>query len=618
MATTYEIGAIFTLANQASPALKALSEQFAALGKQVADLGKLGTDMTASLAGAFDKVTGGSGLAVDAVRTLNGELAKTVELSKGVGGGGGLRGRGSSGGGWFGMGKGRTQLAEGLLAGVGYGAFLDAEIQDQIARMMITGNIPENQMAAMRPKLHDMIQQMVAQTGFSPKEVGESLLGVERMLGGLPLDQRMNVEQQLIPYAATEARLKETDLKSSFEALVGLAHMTGTFDPAKLPDLLRQFTYTSLITKSPIDQFERTLSYSMPELHAGLGMDPNSIMLLTALSQNAGVTSSKSGTWIRSLFENAEPAVGGSEYAKKHNEALASMGLMDAGGKANWQVAGADGKTDWQQSIIKLSSELHDFVAKTPPDQVLGIMKQALGERGGGEASLLSMQTFVDQLAKLGLNMNSFKGGPDALGILGDQSPVQQTHQALADLQSALMDLGSVVLPLATKGIQAFDQIVLNIAGAFGDSGALSKLDDGQKAAIAALHNFPSIVGTAFSTAISSVETQFVTAIGGIPGALAGAIAAIPGTITGLFKGGNGGPAPNGFSAPPSTPGTGMGKQSSNGTPVNIRTAIYLDGKVIGQSTSSALAQLSTFPRQAAAADSYAGWWAPDGNATAG
>ena len=47
---------------------------------------------------------------------------------------------------------------------------------------------------------------------------------------------------------------------------------------------------------------------------------------------------------------------------------------------------------------------------------------------------------------------------------------------------------------------------------------------------------------------------------------------------------------------------------------MHIKTAVYLDGRVIGETMSSEMARLSMFPRQAPYGDSYAGWMAPDYN----
>ncbi len=53
-------------------------------------------------------------------------------------------------------------------------------------------------------------------------------------------------------------------------------------------------------------------------------------------------------------------------------------------------------------------------------------------------------------------------------------------------------------------------------------------------------------------------------------------------------------------------------------TPIHIKTAVYLDGRIIGEVVSSELARLSTFPRQAAYSDPYVAYAAPDYNSLAG
>ena len=52
--------------------------------------------------------------------------------------------------------------------------------------------------------------------------------------------------------------------------------------------------------------------------------------------------------------------------------------------------------------------------------------------------------------------------------------------------------------------------------------------------------------------------------------------------------------------------------------PIHIKTAVYLDGRIIGEVVSSELARLSTFPRQAAYSDPYVAYAAPDYNSLAG
>jgi hypothetical protein len=61
-----------------------------------------------------------------------------------------------------------------------------------------------------------------------------------------------------------------------------------------------------------------------------------------------------------------------------------------------------------------------------------------------------------------------------------------------------------------------------------------------------------------------------------------------------------------------------QGGSGSSPPPVNVRTTILLDGKVLADAVSHGLGALSTFPNQAAAGDTYGSWVAPDYNTAAG
>ena len=243
--------------------------------------------------------------------------------------------------------------------------------------------------------------------------------------------------------------------------------MTGTYDPKELPELAREFGYASMITPVPLERFRGALSYSMPMLHAGLDMDPSAIMFLTAMTQTAGITNTKSGTWLRSFFENAEPRIGDSKTDLAHNEALRRMGLLDDHNQVTWQVKGADGKTDWDRSIVEMSQDINKFTKSTDPAERLGILRQAFGERGGGEASLMNLTQFIDQFPTLQEKMRAFAGGDDILKALGDASPVQKAREAWADLQNVLLDIGKVGLPPVIGGLQLLDNALKELDALF-------------------------------------------------------------------------------------------------------------------------------------------------------
>src|SRR6516225_8393340 len=87
------------------------------------------------------------------------------------------------------------------------------------------------------------------------------------------------------------------------------------------------------------------------------------------MMQSAGITNTKSGTWLRSFFQNAVPHVGDhlTKWDKTKNDFLEQMGLIDSTHtKALWEVMGEDGKVDWDKSILTLSGIMSKFMATTP------------------------------------------------------------------------------------------------------------------------------------------------------------------------------------------------------------------------------------------------------------
>ncbi len=199
----------------------------------------------------------------------------------------------------------------------------------------------------------------------------------------------------------------------------------------------------------------------MPMLHDALGMDAQSVMLLTAMAQNAGITSTKSGTWIRSFFENSEPSLGDSKTAKEHNASLRRLGLLDDQDQVTWRKKDANGQIDWTGSITNMAGIVNEHVKALPLDERLGVLKQAWGERGGGFGALLGLDSFVDQLPIFSNKLKNFGNGGGAESALGEysaNSTLQKSREALRDFENLLVDLGEKILPpvnLALGGLDA-------------------------------------------------------------------------------------------------------------------------------------------------------------------
>ncbi len=179
-------------------------------------------------------------------------------------------------------------------AAAGYGLYEAFDLQDAATKIFLTGQQPNT--AEARQKIIDQITAGSQQTGFGPMQVAQATLESERVLAGLPFAERMNLEKNLMPSAGYEARMKGTTIEEAQTALVSLAHMAGVYDPKGVEDTANKFAYASTVTNVPIGDSRTRCLYSLPELHGALGMDAGSVMLLTAMNQNAGILNTKSGT----------------------------------------------------------------------------------------------------------------------------------------------------------------------------------------------------------------------------------------------------------------------------------------------------------------------------------
>jgi hypothetical protein len=483
-AATGEIKLLGDAAGLARTELSGMARSLGLVDRRVGALAATVGTSRPAIASAFSGMSAGASAALADVRALNAQWralalsvgaasralrlpgARPSALPRGGGGrGGGFHVSGMSqkipgGHVYFHGGNNAAMAGLGALA---YGVYEESEVEDIAARAMITGQIKVD--AGMRETeafraIRDVIATTSTATGFSPKEVGEAILTTERQFGGLDFMKRLQIEKTLLPFAAAEARLKETTLPEAFQSLVGLVHMTGTYNPEDLPKLSQAFSYASMITPVELPRFERALSYSLPILHAGMNMDPSSVMFLTAMAETAGITNTKSGTWIREFFARLMPDTRGTKTALEHNRLERSLGLLSASDQPTWFVKDAAGKVDWMSSLSTLSHDMSVALARIPDTERLGVMKQIWGAQGGGFGALMNLPQFVDQLTVLQEKMRSFQGGDTVIEQLTAGSPVQKARNAFADMQNVLMDIGDKVLPPLTVGLETFDSLL--------------------------------------------------------------------------------------------------------------------------------------------------------------
>ena len=621
MITSYEVGAVLKVIDEASPVMQRMTniareldaaiikakeslsglsstrfagliERLGTVNKQITGIAETSGRSTTVVAESFGKVDAALATSVDTARALKVEIGEIAAASRGVGrmqitgpGGGGGRGGsgrrpGSHGGGGHISGpgvslpggahasSGNGGIWTALAAAVGFGAFEDAELQDATFQLLYhTGlpNTPEN-----RDKFGAIIQDFMSQSGASLHDVSEATKQEARMFKGTP-GGGVDVLPEMLKAAWIESRLKGESLEESMKALIGLAHMTKEYDPEAIRRLAPAFAFLSASNPSSLTSIERAAGYAVPVLQSGLEIDPLQTLLMGTVLTRAGATNTKSGTWLRNMAVGAMPGSTVVGDPKKHHEALLALGLIDDKDQPTWFT---DGKPD----LFKLLDIGGTHAANIPLRDRAALEKQAFGVQGEGAFALLADPAVKEQLGVMRGEMNSqeFKNRYGSFAQeYAANSPLQAARQTWGDLQNVLMDIGKVVLPPLNAALEGFDRWLKLIKDGLDGLGNFFN------------HNYPD----------SSTNPH-----GDAP-ALA---PLLPGRQGGLIHKESYNPAGGDEGAPGSI------------VPIHVKTTINLDGRTIGEVVSSELARLSTFPRQAAYGDPYVAYASPDYNSLAG
>ncbi|MGH7224551.1 MAG: hypothetical protein ACRELF_15105, partial [Gemmataceae bacterium] len=335
-----------------------------------------------------------------------------------------------------------------------YGVFEEAKFEDAAFRAMYTAQIPND--PAVRAKrmqqLRDLVQTTTTGTGRPIADVEEAVLTGIRQLAGQSWDKKMILLPELLAGAATESILKGTTVTQGMEVYTGLAHMSAQYTLPEIEKLIPAFAYLSTVDPLKITQIMRAASYAVPILHSGLDVDPLQTLLLVAALQRAGVTNTKSGTWLRSLGLMAMPGTSlmSQTAFKKHEEALKELGLVDAKGTPTWFTGG-------KPDLLKLLNISSTAAQGLPLTERAAVEKQLFGTRGFGAMAVLSNPAVLAQIEILRKQMPSFQAGLSFFEQYNQASPIQQFRTSFADLQKVLMDIGTTVLPPVVVLLNSFD-----------------------------------------------------------------------------------------------------------------------------------------------------------------
>lgn len=673
MISSFEVGAVFKILDEASPALRKILAQVRELNKAIeglkANMSALGRnpalvaaiDETKGLALAWREVQKASTSANRSInaaskRSLAGpgvagvaeaqQLASAWEriavasaASRGAmrgsaaaatagGGGGGNRGlmrpgaRGGHGGGAhisspaigipggahvrFGGNMGGAAMgAAGLL---GYGAYEAAQMEDAVFQLIYHSGGEQND--TNRGKFRKILQDSMAESGYSLHDVAESAKQEIRMFQGTP-GGGIDVLPEMLRAATIESRLKGESPEESMKALIGLAHMTKQYSPEQIKKLAPAFAFLSTANPSSLGSIEKAAGYAVPIMQSGLEIDPMQTLLLGTALTRAGATSTKSGTWLREMALRAMPGTSMmSKIAfKKHEEALKAFGLVDDKDNPTWFT---DGKPD----LMKMLRIGHEHANAIPLEKRASYERALFGAQGGGGFALLADDAVYDQINRLGGEMNSPEFKNRYAGFVQQYqqgSTVQNARTAIADFNNTMMDIGAHTLPAVNGALRDFKALLDRIRDSIPGMGSNSSVVGTRALEGAAAGAAGGAVIGSFGGPIGALGGA---AIGGVAGVAAGyieqqaainkekwkaeeqerskaALAAIRGQSV------QGGVFPGGTRAAP---------------PPNITLNLNVDGRALGQAISESGVPFNGFPTQAPAADGTGQFYGGDHN----
>jgi hypothetical protein len=421
--------------------------------------------MRDSTVAALGEMNAALGATNDLARALTDQLAEAAAAARAMrmpipaaGGRGAGRGGGGapipfpSGGGMS------TSMGVGLIAGgaAAYGAYEESKLRDFTARALFLSGQPLADMPHQKQfeTLRKTMLDVYTLTGAPLEQIEEASLSVVKLMAGFPLEKRMEVLKTALTFGAQEASLNSNvSIPQGADALVGLLHMTGQYDPAQIAKLTPKIAALSTITNLPLSTVMRAASYSMPIAQANLGVDADQILLLMTAMQRAGITNSKSGTWLR---EAITKTVTDTFTLTKHGGAeqklgLHELGLLDSAGKST--VIDQAGHLD----LMKEMEILNQARQRLQGPEFLKSMRQAFGAQGSEGWAVLTEPQVIAQLPQLRNWMNQMPGGETYFNDRFGVSTFQQGKDTLAEFNRGLMDVGSKALPAVSDALKVFD-----------------------------------------------------------------------------------------------------------------------------------------------------------------
>ncbi len=431
-----EVGAVFRIINEASPALAEMLKQVRALNRAIKQATEGMAAMGASLpnlklgatTGEVDALAAswrGVAKASAEARLAMGRAASPAAISATAAAGTTGRHRPSwlsrgnahisgpsvplAGGSHLRLGGGPALAAGGTLA---WGIDQAAKTDDYAWQLEDITGLDHNE--SNHAKFRKILQNAQIQTGFGLDEVGKAALADIRQMQTLP-DKGVGNLMEMINSAATEARRKGSGLEESMESGVALAHQFRAYTPESIKNLFATFAALSTTDPRSLTSMSRAAGYAVPSL-SELGVDPTSVLLAGTGLARAGISSTKSGTWLGEAVTRAMPGVvlGHKALNSKHEEALKALGLVGQDGKPTWYTAG-------HPDIFKMFSTAGAAMQGMRPEQRAVYGRAAFGAQGSRAVAIMGDPVVNEQ-------MKTIQG---ILGLVGLSQAIRRVRRRL-------------------------------------------------------------------------------------------------------------------------------------------------------------------------------------------
>ena len=325
-------------------------------------------------------------------------------------------------------------------------------------------------MALLRQQAHEG----AAGTSFSEAEVSKGMPALFRPLG---LTGEAGAQQAagIFAQAAKAAEAIQLANKGTFadtmESAVEFAHITRTYDPAKLQ---QQFDMIGAITlMTPHSTFSReagVMSYVLPMARTA-GIDPEEAAIATGFLQQSGLRGTIAGTTLRQMIvgltrgggpmqghlahiaDRLEPDLLLSPDQKKylrgdmHHRELQEVGFYDKAGRPQFTTGG-------DIDLHKVFDIFGKYISTHNKIDSLAAAYAIWGVRGQQAAELV--EGARENYEKFSATVHQRTDAPGYLTTMRDQlshTVMQQFGQALARASDLLNNLSTAVLPEFSAGL---------------------------------------------------------------------------------------------------------------------------------------------------------------------